>query len=201
MADPTNRAASESASPRAFHFKNEGINFADIEFQYRGKSSSNILPKLIGNELERQKRIDVKTFSSNLLEQKLARRLGNPRHFNDLKNPLKRIKISGESDEMMMSHYFERWSRAHTFYCHYNPISHDANSMVYHVIFDESGQFVLSASVDGLIKIFNKNFELVHTIRGHKRDISILAVSSNNKFVVSVDESGIARVWNFPSGR
>lgn len=73
--------------------------------------------------------------------------------------------------------------------------------MVYHVIFDEAGQKILTASVDGLIKIFDTKLQLETTIKGHKRDISILTMSSNNKFVISVDEGGIARVWDFPSGR
>lgn len=73
--------------------------------------------------------------------------------------------------------------------------------MVYHVIYDETGEYILSSSIDGLIKIFDKSFKLKKTIRGHNRDVTILTISSDNKFAVSVDESGLIRVWEFPSGR
>lgn len=153
------------------------------------------------NEVDRQKRADIRQFGHHLLDNQLSRKLGNFNHFRDLRNPLKRLKSPAAAEEYLLEAYFSQWSRIHTVYCHYSAASNDVNAMVYHVIFDETGQYILSASVDGLIKIFNKSLQLVQTIRGHKRDISILAMSSNNKFVVSVDEGGIARIWDFPSGK
>ena len=73
--------------------------------------------------------------------------------------------------------------------------------MVYHVIYDETGEYILSSSIDGLIKIFDKSFKLTKTIRGHNRDVTILTISTDNKYAVSVDESGLIRVWEFPSGK
>lgn len=191
----------ESGSNRAFTFKNDAINFSDIEFQYSGRNNTNFLSRLIKNDFDKQKKAGAKSFSSSLLEQKINKKLGNPQILRDLRNPLKRIKMPPGSDELLIGQYFDKWSRVHTVYCHYAIAADDTNAMVYHVIFDESGQYILSASVDGLIKIFNKNFQLVHTIRGHTRDISILAMSSNNKYVVSVDEGGICRLWDFPTGK
>jgi WD40 repeat protein len=155
----------------------------------------------VKNEVVRQKRADARKISQTLLDTMLSRKLGNPALMRDLRNPLKRAKMPSNMDECLLESYFDRWSRVHTVYCHYAAATNDVNAMVYHVIFDESGQYILSASVDGLIKIFNKSLQLEYTIRGHKRDISILAMSSNNQHVVSVDEGGIARVWDFPSGK
>lgn len=157
--------------------------------------------KLIKSDIDKQKKLDVKCLNSNLLEQKITRKLGTLQVLHDLRNPLKRIKMPQRSDEMLIVPYFNKWSRVHTVHCHFTVTTGDYNAMVYHVIFDESGQYILSASVDGLIKIFNKNFQLVQTIRGHTKDISILAMSSNNKYVISVDEGGFCRLWDFPTGK
>lgn len=135
-----------------------------------------------------------------MIKQKLNRRLGNPNIFKELRNPICRLKASREYS-VPIEQYFDNWSRVHSVYCHYNIQNNDVNAMVYHVIYDESGDYVLTASVDGLIKIFDKTFKLVKTIKGHKRDISILTLSSDNRYIVSADESGLVRVWEFPSGK
>lgn len=191
----------DPSANRVFAFKNDAINFSDIEFQYAGSSNANLLNMLIKSDLDKQKKSDAKCLNSNLLEQKMNRKLGTLEVLRDLRNPIKRIKMPRRSDEMLIVPYFNNWSRVHTVHCHFSVATGDYNAMVYHVIFDESGQYILSASVDGLIKIFNKNFQLVQTIRGHTRDISILAMSSNNKYVISVDEGGFCRLWDFPTGK
>jgi WD40 repeat protein len=167
---------------------------------YSGCDDSRLLQSLFLQNLERSKSRELREFSKSLLERKLQKKYGAPGAFSWLKNPLKRLQMSA-SDELVLDAYFERWSRVHTVYCHYSEQTNDVSAMVYHVIFDESGEYILSASVDRLIKIYSKDLNLLKTIRGHVREVSILALSSNNKYLVSVDEGGLVRVWSFPEGR
>jgi len=170
----------------------------DIDFQFAASKHVNLLKRLMKTEVDRHKRSEAREFSSSLLQHKLYSKIGNLAIYRDLRNPLKRIKSSVE--EVPVEMYFDCWSRLHTVYSHYSAATNDANSMVYHVIFDQTGDYILTASVDGLVKIFDKQLQLQTTIRGHKRDISILDMSSDNRFVVSADEGGIVRVWEFPTG-
>lgn len=156
--------------------------------------------RLVRETLEKQKKGEVRDYTQGLLEQKMARKFGCHKGFEELRNPLRRISLEHGSEQSVVP-YFNCWSRVHTVYCHYAAQANDFNAMVYHVIFDESGQYILSASVDGLVKIFDRGMNLQTSLRGHSKEINILTLSADNRFVISSDESGLVRLWEFPSGR
>lgn len=96
--------------------------------------------------------------------------------------------------------YFDNWERLQTIHSHFNLETQEADAPVLHTIFDREGKYILTASVDKLIKIYDRNLTLQKTIKGHQHHIGILALSSNNKYIVSADESSLTRVWTFPEG-
>lgn len=74
-------------------------------------------------------------------------------------------------------------------------------SQVYHVLYDHTGKYIITGGNDKLIKIFwAHSLSLIITLRGHTRDIAILTLSSNNKYIASSCENGEIRIWKFPSG-
>ena len=42
--------------------------------------------------------------------------------------------------------------------------------------------------------------KILKTLRGHTSEISILTMSTNNKYIASSCENGIVRIWAFPTG-
>lgn len=191
-----------TSDPSGLKFEARSESLDELEFFYSGsRSAASQLKRLLKNENEKQIRSKIKEYISNYLEERISRKLGNPRKFLELRNPLKRIGFSTDAAEVREP-YFDCWSRLHTIHSHTQvEPAPDLACLVYHLIFDQTSEHILSASGDGLIKIYDKGLRLLKTVRGHKRDISILTVSSDNKFMISADEGGLVRVWEFPSAR
>lgn len=184
-----------------FKFEQKEMNFDELEYQFSGGKNSNVLRKVVRNEIEKQKKQNLKDAQLLRSEQIYYRKFGNPRAFDELRNPLKRLRNQPGPAQLPPELYFDCWSKLHSIYCHYGIENNDENAMVYHVIFDESGSRILSGAGDGLIKIFDRNLNLETTIRGHKKDISILTVADNDRFIISADDTGIVRLWEYPTGK
>ena len=187
-------------SIRAFKFDRSRGAFQETVSMHETFNDPSILSALFREDLEKKNVREMREYGNSLIEAKISRRFGNMKHFGRLGRIGERLGMVG-LDEALVEGYFDCWSRIHTVYCHYNASSSDVNSMVYHVIYDESGEYILSASTDRLIKVYSKDLNLLHTIKGHGREVSILALSSDNKHLVSVDDGGLVRVWTFPEGR
>ena len=116
-----------------------------------------------------------------------------------LKNPLERIKGINEED-----HYkkiLEMWNRLLTVYGHLDCYEDDTAN-VYHVLFDSNSEYILTGASDGLIKVFSRETGQVKaSLKGHLIEITILALSSNNKYIASASENGHVRIWSFPECR
>jgi WD40 repeat protein len=199
LSDDVQRSSSEPSGLK-FEVKSESLD--ELEYFYSGsRPAAAHLKKLFRNENEKQARARVKEYINNYLEERISKSFGNPRKFLDLRNPLKRIAISGDVSEVREP-YFDCWSRLHTIHSHTQiEPTPDLACLVYHLIFDQTSNHILSASGDGLIKIYDRGLKLLKTARAHKRDISILTVSSDNKFMISADEGGLIRVFEFPSAK
>ena len=74
-------------------------------------------------------------------------------------------------------------------------------SSVYCLIFDRSGQLVLTGADDMLVKCWSfKDGRLIHTFRGASSEISDLAVSQDNKLIAAGSCDKVIRVWELHTG-
>ena len=74
-------------------------------------------------------------------------------------------------------------------------------SSVYCLIFDRSGQLVLTGADDMLVKCWSFiDGRLIHTFRGASSEISDLAVSQDNKLIAAGSCDKVIRVWELHTG-
>lgn len=72
----------------------------------------------------------------------------------------------------------------------------------YCVVFDKTGEYLITGADDLLLKIWNvKKGLLVHTLKGHQGYISLIEVSPDNSMVASSCTQGMIRLWNLFDGR
>lgn len=83
---------------------------------------------------------------------------------------------------------------------HHFTVRGHANA-AYCVVFDKTGDRIITASDDRLVKIWSSRTALLLcSCRGHMQEISDLAVSVDNKVVASASVDGMIRLWNLQSG-
>ena len=72
---------------------------------------------------------------------------------------------------------------------------------VYCLIWDKTGQIVITGSDDKLIKMWEaRTCRLVRTLRGHVNDIADLTVSCDNRFLASAGTDCDIRIWWLHNG-
>lgn len=72
----------------------------------------------------------------------------------------------------------------------------------YCVIFDKTGQYLISGADDFLVKVWHvPTARLCMTLRGHQSYISMLALSSDNALIASACTHGMIRIWLFNTGK
>jgi WD40 repeat protein len=73
---------------------------------------------------------------------------------------------------------------------------------VYNAKFDHSGRRLVTGSDDHLVKIWSvQSGQLLHSLRGHEGDITMLAINGSNTLIASADNRGFARLWCLHTGR
>jgi WD40 repeat protein len=147
---------------------------------------------------------DASTLEQTIISQKnslLKEDLGEV-DLHTLRRRLKRGEILSITPSQVSHTLLQKFKRMKTVFCHSsNDEESWYTSQVYHVIFDHTGDYIITGGNDKLIKIFQKStLKLLKCIRGHTTDIAILTMSSNNKFLASCSENGEIRIWNFPTG-
>ena len=74
-------------------------------------------------------------------------------------------------------------------------------SSIYCLIFDRSGQLVITGADDMLVKVWSFiDARLIHTFRGASAEISDLAVSPDNKLIAAGSCDKVIRVWELHTG-
>lgn len=116
---------------------------------------------------------------------------------------MKRGEITSVDPKHVANSIMKKFRRLKTVFSH---SSNDEEAFyscqVYHVIYDQTGDYIITGGNDKLIKIFDaKSLKILKTLRGHSSELAILTMSSNNEFIVSSGENGEIRVWAFPSGQ
>jgi WD40 repeat protein len=72
----------------------------------------------------------------------------------------------------------------------------------YCVVFDKTGEYVITGADDFLVKVWNiRKGLLVHTLKGHQAYIAIVEVSPDNSIIASACTIGIIRLWSLRDGR
>lgn len=143
--------------------------------------------------------------TKELMLDNAAGMLGIPRPKFSLRklrrNPLKRLQTKSMNPYYRV--FIDQWSRQQTIFCHHRP-QNDIDYQevnIYFVIFDPKMEHIITGGSDGLIKIFKKQTgKHLRTLKGHLADISILTISPTSNYIASFDDSGMVRIWKFPSG-
>ena len=74
-------------------------------------------------------------------------------------------------------------------------------SNVESVSFSPDGRFLVSASMDGTMRVWNVNTgECVKLLVGHSGWVNSACFSPDGKYIVSASEDNTIRIWDFPSG-
>ncbi|HKK62044.1 MAG TPA: WD40 repeat domain-containing protein, partial [Bacteroidales bacterium] len=74
---------------------------------------------------------------------------------------------------------------------------HDSEKDVWTVIFNPSGELLLSSGSDNLIRIYNvETGKLLKTLTGHSMVVLSLAFSPNGKFLASGSDDKTVKIWN-----
>ena len=72
---------------------------------------------------------------------------------------------------------------------------------LYSAVFDKSGRFVITGADDYLVKMWDvETGNLVNTYRGHRAEITLVAVSQDNSLVASSCLDKTIRVWRMRDG-
>ena len=79
------------APSRAFSFEKRFSGYNELDFEYSGKSNANILHRLIRDDLDRQKSLDIGGGLYSAVKQKLNKKPSPLSILQDLRNPLTRI--------------------------------------------------------------------------------------------------------------
>eukprot|EP01129_Flabellula_baltica_P004954 TRINITY_DN1762_c0_g1_i2.p1 TRINITY_DN1762_c0_g1~~TRINITY_DN1762_c0_g1_i2.p1 ORF type:complete len:1949 (-),score=386.28 TRINITY_DN1762_c0_g1_i2:5-5851(-) len=67
--------------------------------------------------------------------------------------------------------------------------------------FSHNGEFIISASMDNTIRIWDSlDYDVLVSLRGHEHNIFSLDISHDDKYIVSGAGDGTVRVWSIESG-
>ncbi|CAL5980871.1 Pentapeptide_repeats-containing protein [Hexamita inflata] len=83
-------------------------------------------------------------------------------------------------------------------------IQNNENHMnkINHLIFSHGGQYLCSASIDGVIKLWEtQNGNSILSICAHSCTITAICFSFNDKYICSGSEDGYVKVWDLDTGQ
>lgn len=72
---------------------------------------------------------------------------------------------------------------------------------IFKALFTPDGNFIITASADGLVKVWNQLGQPQATLRQHTAEVRHLAISPKGNFVLSADDGGGAVIWDFIQDR
>ncbi|GFE69914.1 AAA-like domain-containing protein [Chroococcus sp. FPU101] len=67
---------------------------------------------------------------------------------------------------------------------------------IYQIVYSSDGQKIATASNDGTVKIWNRQRQLITTLRGDLFPVYSVVFSNDGKFIATASSDGTARIWD-----
>ena len=62
--------------------------------------------------------------------------------------------------------------------------------------FSSDGQHIITASDSGIVKVWNKDGQLVHSLKGHQERVNTAEFSPDEKYIVTASWDSTAKIWD-----